>query len=222
MEFVHAEPEHAREVEWAFEQIPFRALSDGSVAVEVAKPFAVFWIGKVGKAPIVDGFQHARVTVEAGQFPREERGDDGFAVGPPELHILPVFLDRQTAQVGEVEQAAVFFVPTAFPHHVEDAASDLNPACFIAETTFVHEEPSAFDRVAGVEGSAVGVVDDGTVGRDGFHERSEVRFEKVALDGVDAPANPIGEGALVDCDVTEVQAEFLSRHDIDHVRPDPL
>lgn len=53
------------------------------------------------KAPIMHLRVHPGVAGLAGEFPCQEGGDDRLAVRPPELHIVPVFLDRLAADVGE-------------------------------------------------------------------------------------------------------------------------
>jgi hypothetical protein len=57
----------------------------------------------MGKTPIVDKPVPVFPFFVAGQLPRQERGDDRLVVRPPELHVMPVFLHRQTPDIPEIK-----------------------------------------------------------------------------------------------------------------------
>ena len=48
---------HAREVEWAFPEVALERNRDTAVAVQIAEPFAMLQVGKMGAGPVV----HLRV-----------------------------------------------------------------------------------------------------------------------------------------------------------------
>lgn len=199
-------------VEEAFPEVALEGGGGGAVAVEVAEPFAVVGIGEVSEAPVVELLVPAGVFGVVGELVGEEGGDECFVVGPPEFHIVPVFLDGFVVDVAEVEQAAELGIPAALPHPVEHLATEPDEAGILAVFSFGHDEPGAFDGVAGVERAGVEVVDDGAIGRDGFHDALEVRFDEVAFNFVEAAIDPGFEARLG----SEAGAEFLGGDEGDH------
>ena len=62
----------------------------------------------------------------AGEVIGQQRGDDGFILWPPELHVLPVLLDGQAPHVAEIEDATVLRIPAALPHPVQHPATEID------------------------------------------------------------------------------------------------
>src|SRR5690606_4134663 len=114
---------HTGQVERSLPEIPFYGYGQTAVAVEVAVPFAVFRVGKAVIGPLMDLAVPVLVLGVAGHVRGEEGGDDGFIVGPPELHVVPVFLDGAVLQIDEVHETAVFRIPSTSPHPIEDGAA---------------------------------------------------------------------------------------------------
>ena len=65
----------------AFGMVAFELDGRGTVAVEIAEPFAVFEIGEVAEAPVVNVLMPLGVTGIAGQLVGQGCGDEAFAVG---------------------------------------------------------------------------------------------------------------------------------------------
>jgi hypothetical protein len=159
------------------------------------------------------------VFLVAGELVGEERGDLGLVVRPPEFHLGPVFLDGPAVQVGEVEQAAEFPVPTARPHAIEDAEAEAQQARVAAAVLrLMQDEPGAFEGVTGIEGAAVKVIEHAAVGADDLHERAEVGLEEIAFDHGEGAVDPLRAGGAPHRDIPEQRANFLRRDDGDHVR----
>ncbi len=186
-----------------------------TVAVKVAVPFALFWVREMAVAPIVNLLMPAGVFFVAGQFVGHQRGDDGLVVRPPELHVVPVFLNWFVEQVSEVEQAATFFVPAACPHPVEHVAAESDQTRISAMPAFLHDEPGSFNGVAGVEQPSVAVIHDVAVRCDRFHDDAQVRLHESTANLVEAAVNPRGEVRVV----PQVCSQFLSGDEGDHARP---
>ena len=129
--------------------------------MEVAVIFAVFGVGEVGVEVVVGETMPFEVFFVLGEVASEKGGDDDFGLGPPEFHVVPVFLYRFSFHVDEVEDAAVLFVPAVVPHPVEDGAADaLQFGIAPAVTGFVEDEPGGFDSVAGGHGASIEVIDE--------------------------------------------------------------
>ena len=85
---------HAGEMKGAFPKVAFEGRAPTAVPVEIAKPFAVLGIGKMLVSPIMNLPVHMPVLFITGQKISHEGGDDGFVLGPPKFHVMPIFLDR--------------------------------------------------------------------------------------------------------------------------------
>src|SRR5512133_706927 len=99
---------------------------------------------------------------------------------PPKLHVVPIFLHRQVAEIPKIKQSPLFGIPSTLPHPVQNGASQADQFAVAAVPAFMQNEPGAFERMAGIERSPVVMVDDLAVRADGFHEDRQVRLEKAA------------------------------------------
>ena len=96
--------------------------------MQVAVPFAELGVGKVAEAPLMNLLVPAQIFVVARERPGQQRGNNGFAVRPPEFHVVPILLDWQPAQVAKIEDAALLFIPAALPHPVENRQPEAHRA----------------------------------------------------------------------------------------------
>lgn len=180
--------------------------------MQIAEPLAVVRIGEVLVAPSVNGVVPGSIVGLASQEVGEECGDDGFIVGPPELHVVPIFLAGSVMEIAKIEQAAELLIPATFPHPVEHLAAEGYPAWFVAEPAFAEDEPCTFDSVTGIEGSSIDMVDDRSIFGDVFEDDLLFGIDEVAFDFFDAAIDPsVPEGIR-----SEIGAEFLGgddRHD---------
>ena len=95
--------------------------------MKIAKPFTVEFIEEVVARPIMNArmpFSKQRVL---GMFIGKQGSDDGFVVGPPKLHVMPIFLDRFSFDIDEIEQPTMFWIPTSFEHPSHHIQTGLNP-----------------------------------------------------------------------------------------------
>ena len=163
---------------------------------------------EVGESPVA----HHVVTDGIAFFPcelvGERHGDERFIMRPPELHVVPVFLNGFVVHVRVVQHAAVFLVPAAGECPVDHVAAHLDEFGVIAAMAgFFQHEPSSLRSVAGVQGAFVEVVDDGAVRSHHFHDCLDVRFHEQGAEVVDAAVCPAGIKAVV---ISQVLAHFLS------------
>ena len=156
------------------------------------------------------------------QLECEKRRDDRFVVRPPEFHVVPVFLDGQVLEVAEIKNPAMLPVPTPFPHPVEDGETQLDESGTVSKPALVHDEPGAFDGVAGIEESAIKMVEDLPVRADGLHECPEIRLEEVFFDLFYGVVDPSCASAAINHPVSKVGTDFLGRHNADHMGADSL
>lgn len=150
---------HSGLVKRPFPEVALQAGADTAVAVEIAEPLAMLCIGKMLVGPIMDHLMPSRVLRVARELVSEQSGDDRFILRPPELHVMPVLLDRQPVDINKVQDAAVFFVPASLPHPIEHLATDANEFVVLAQFAFVHDEPCTFDRVTWIEHAAIEMID---------------------------------------------------------------
>ena len=111
---------HARNVERTFVKVAFGGLRHGAVAMQIAIPFGIILVGQVGIGPLADLLVALQIFVIARGQIGVERSDDGFALRPPELHVLRIVLRRQVFAVAEVDDSAKFLVPSPVPRPIED------------------------------------------------------------------------------------------------------
>jgi len=109
-----------REVKGTLPEAAFERAGDGTVAMQVAIPFALLRVREVLIRPGVHVVVKLGVSGMAGELPGEEGCDHRLVVRPPELHVVPVFLHGEAADIDKREQAAVCGVPTSGPHPVKD------------------------------------------------------------------------------------------------------
>ena len=75
------------------------------------------WEMRIG--PIMYLAMHLRILGIARVYVRHEGRNDSLIVRPPELHEMPVLLNRLTHEICEIKNAAVLLIPTALPHPIE-------------------------------------------------------------------------------------------------------
>ena len=130
-----------------------------------------------------------------------EGGNDGFALGPPELHVLRVVLHGQVATVAEVDEAAVGFVPTPIPRPVEDLESQTGQILVpVAEAGLFQQEPRRLNAMAGIDEAAVAGVDELAVGTYRLQQGLELGMYVIGPQVVDGLVNllvqlGIGDGS---------------------------
>lgn len=107
-------------MERTFVHVSLCRLRERPVVMEIAEPFAVFLVWKTGIRVFVYLLVHFQVFGIACGFIGIQRGDDGFALWPPELHVMPVFLLRAVLAIPKIGDSTVCFVPTPFPGPVQD------------------------------------------------------------------------------------------------------
>ena len=88
--------------------------------MQIAKPLAAFGVRKVLVSPIADLLVTLEVFLVARSKVGVERSDDGFALWPPEFHVLRIVLWWQVAAVAEVDNTSVWLVPTPFERPIEN------------------------------------------------------------------------------------------------------
>ena len=87
--------------------------------------------------------------------------DQNLIVRPPQLHVVLVGLGGLLQAVGEVQQSAVLIVPAGFDGPVENFGGLLHQFLVAGALGVLQQEPHALDIVAGIDGTALGVVEAG-------------------------------------------------------------
>ena len=121
--------------------------------MQIAIPFAKLRIWEVAVGPIANELMALAVFLVASGQVCIERTDDGFALWPPELHVLRIVLRRQVLAVAEVD-ATILLVPSPVPRPVEDLQGKLRQV-FIPSTElrFLQNEPSRLDAMTRIDGT---------------------------------------------------------------------
>ncbi len=158
--------------------------------MQVAEPFPVFRVGESGAGPVEDVTVSFQESLLSGQSPCQQCGDEGLVVWPPELHVVPVFLDRFSEHIAKVEQASELRIPASQPHTVQHPAAQLNQSLIIANSSFLQNKPGTFNGVSGIEQSTVEVVGNLTVGLYGFEDAVEIGAVEQGFNFVDAAVDP--------------------------------
>ena len=87
-----------------FPQIALQPGGQAAIAVQVAIPFSVLRVGKMGETPVMHLLVQCRIFFEAGQLPRQLGGDEGLAMRPPKLNNCG--LRKQRKEAGQCVQQA--------------------------------------------------------------------------------------------------------------------
>src|SRR5215207_787493 len=91
---LHAVPLLSWEMKRAFEQISLCCLSNCSVPMQIAEPFAMLFIMKPAVRIFVNQLMPVGILFIASYQESKQRSNDRFVMWPPEFHVLPVFLYR--------------------------------------------------------------------------------------------------------------------------------
>ncbi len=78
---------HPRQVERSFPHIAFNRTAYVSIPAQIAKPFAVLSIRKMGKGPLVQTLIPIGPLALASQITSQQTGIQGFIMGPPKLQL---------------------------------------------------------------------------------------------------------------------------------------
>ena len=111
---------HPGNMERTFVHVSLSRLRERPDVKEIAEPFAVFLVWKTGIRVFVYLLVHFQVFGIACGFIGIQRGDDGFALWPPELHVVPILLGREVFAILEIVDSAVRLIPAPVPRPVED------------------------------------------------------------------------------------------------------
>jgi len=202
---------HAGEVEGAFPKVALEGRTTAPVPVKVAKPFAMLGIGKMFVGPIMDFPVHMPVLFITGQKIGHEGGDDGFVVGPPKFHVMPVLLYGQAFGIHKIKDSPVFFVPSALPAVVQHLETGFHEFVVPAELPLEHDEPSAFHGMTGIESASVEMIDKLTSRTNRFKYAAKFGTQMIPANGLNTSIDPfVGIGQI------DRLAKFLSRYDCDH------
>ncbi len=104
---------------------------------------------------------------------------------------MPIFLNRSSVHVYEVQHPAVFAIPPSLPHPVEHTTTGANQFFVSTQFAFVHDEPSTFDRVPWIQRATVEMVENLAVETDCFHHTLNVWFEMETTDVSNTPINKL-------------------------------
>ena len=144
-------------MEGAFVHISFEGGGDPAVLVEVAVPLPASSVGEVVHRIGVDVVEHPLVLLLPGHLPGVEGGDDGLGLGPPELHVVPVFIARLVQHIPEVDDAAMLGVPAPLPHPIKQLQHLPLEPIIASKLRLLEDEPDCLQSVARVDEPALEV-----------------------------------------------------------------
>ena len=100
-----------------------------------------------------------RITIFPGHPVGQQGRYDGLTVRPPELHVMPVFLDRITMDINKVEQPAVLLIPSPLLHVIEHPAPERGKF-FVSSPPLrlVQDEPRRLDGMSGIHRATVQMI----------------------------------------------------------------
>lgn len=106
--------------------------------------------------------------------------NNGLAVRPPKLHILPVLLHRFVKHIPEIQDAAMFFISSPLPYIIEHPPAKFNQVRIIAAVfRFLQDEPGAFDGMTRIKCASVNMVNDAAVRCHLFHHTAVIILYKI-------------------------------------------
>ena len=167
-------------MERTFVHVSLCRLRERPVVMEIAEPFAVFLVWETGIRVFVYLLVHFQVFGIACGFIGIQRGDDGFALRPPELHVVPVFLLRTVLAIPKIGDSTVCFVPTPFPGPVQDREPYLLQLRVpVPVLGLFEDEPCRFDGMARIDGPAGNRIDKFAVRPDRFEDGLKLRLHEI-------------------------------------------
>ena len=90
---VGAAPHGAGMVEEGFPEASLEGVGPGTVLIQIAEPVAVLRVLEVGESPVAHHVVADGIAFFPCELVGERHGDERFIMRPPELHVVPVFLD---------------------------------------------------------------------------------------------------------------------------------
>src|SRR6188768_1500638 len=102
-------------MKWAFKKISFGALGYFAITVQITEPFAVLFVRKMFIRIIMHHFMPCSILFISCCQVCKQCGNNRFIMGPPELHILPVFLYRLVINITKIPDASIFLIPSPLP-----------------------------------------------------------------------------------------------------------
>src|SRR5208283_6204229 len=101
---------HAGNVESALPHVSLQVVGDAAVTVEVADPLPVLPVRKSPHCPFQYLLEPRLVFLLSREGVGQERGIDGFVMGPEQLHVPLVLYGLLSFDVHEVKDTSVFSV----------------------------------------------------------------------------------------------------------------
>ena len=106
---------------------------------------------KMTEGPVVHLLVHFGITWFSSLLVSVDCRNEGFVVRPPELHVMPIFLHRQSVERGVIKETSMNGVPSSLEHPIQHVAACIHPSSFAAHRTFMDHKPGRLDGVAWIQ-----------------------------------------------------------------------
>ena len=199
-------------METAFPLAALEGEEDLTAAVQVAVPLRVLGILEVGPHIVVELLEPLETLLVACELVALDHADRRLEMHPPELLVPLELLHRGTLDVLEVEDSAIFLVPSEVDHAEGDLDAFVDESLVITTDSKVHHEPEGFKVMAGIDLTAFKTVDRGSVRRDILQHHAEFRMIEHIQDLAEALVDGLVEKGLVREDVLHLKSHVADDH----------
>ena len=148
-------------------------MGNRAVPVEIPVPFSLLPVGEMSERIGMDFFKPPPIPVLPGQFVSGQSGNQRFVMYPPELHIPFELFTRPAVHIHEIQDAAVFFIPTPFQRPIEDLERFLQQPPVLCLLRLVHQKPGIFTGMARIDGAPGWIVQMGAIRQDCFQHAAQ-------------------------------------------------
>ena len=138
---------------------------DFTTTVKIAVPLRILLILEVSPHIVVDLLEPLEALLVACKLVTLDEAYRRLKVYPPELLVPLEFLHRSTLDILEIEDSAVFLVPTELDHAESDFHTLVDKSLVISADTEVHHKPKRFKVVTRIDLAAFKAVYRGSVRR---------------------------------------------------------
>src|SRR5690242_19931551 len=154
--------------------------------MEITKPFTIFLVMKLSVCISVNLLMPFFIFLIPGNDVGQKRGNDGFILRPPEFHVLPVFLNGFIKYITEIQDSAMFLIPTSFPHIIKHFATQFNKVRIVIPVScFMQNKPRTFYCMSRIQGSPINMINDAAIRSYLLHYATDLVFYKISFDFID-------------------------------------
>ena len=153
----------------------------------------------MGIGPVADLLMHLQIFFIARGLISIQSGNNGLCLRPPELHILRIILGRKILAITEINDTAIFFVPSPVPGPVKDSQCHIHQFFIpIAVLGLFQNKPGRLDAVSRIDGATVDRIDKFSVRTYHFKQCLEFRMHEISTQCLDGTVYLLCQQRVVD------------------------